>query len=276
MPFPRVFEPVGTLADLLSIWAHFTFTDPPKPVKCHRCSKSFPDGNGITRDLATSLSELSFDCGFPISMLIIDATIFCRRCYVPYMEYLDKTEDTPDERIPIEQFIEERDSKIPFAEEDKQQCRNDTSSTLVIVTTTAPNPPDAPCDVRKQPKAAQGSSPKRPPAVAPFPHIAEGMRSVAQLGTLVATDAPMGPRDDDSLSPSSPSRSPSPAPSGLIPRIRSSHLFVGAGIVRAAGIGMHMAIRPTSEPAEGSIPRPKSPSPSHISETTLVDSASTR
>lgn len=209
-------------------------------------------------------------------LLKIDATIFCRRCYVPYMEYLDETEDTPDERIPIEQFIKERDSKIPSAEEDKQHCRNDTSSTLVIVTTTAPNPPDKPCDVKKQPKATtQGSSPQRRSVMAPFPHIARGMRSMAQLGTLVAADAPLESRDDDgSLSPTSrvASRCPSPAPTGLIPRIRSSHLYVGASIVRAAGIGMHMAVRPTSEPAEGSSPRPESPSPSLISETTLVDS----
>jgi len=266
MPFPRIFAPIGTIIDLVGIWAHFTFTDPPQPVECYRCLKSFVDGNGVTRDLATSLN----------------ATIFCRRCYVPYVEYLDALEDSPDssgERIPIELFVKERDAKNPRAEEDKQQSRNDPSSTLVIVSPMVTKPPNIPSDSHKEaPKAARGGSPTKRRAIAPFPHIAGGMRSIAQLGTFVATDTPLEPRaerrDDAGSLPPTLHATSSPSSPSITERAQSNYLYLGASIVRAGGLGTHLAIRPTSEPAGGSTPRPESPSLSVISEITLADPAS--
>ena len=276
MPLPR---PVGEIVDLFSILAHFTFTDPPKPVECHRCSKPFSDGNGVTRGLAASHSKSPFLCrALKSTFSILDANIFCQKCYAPYVKYLDALEDTPNECIPIEQFVEEQDSKNPHAEEDKLRCRNDTSSTLVIASPMVPKTPDIPnppCnDAKESPKTAEGDSSGIRRPIAPFPHIAGGMRSIAQLGTLIATDVPIECRDDESLESTLRATSRPPSPS-LWERFRSSHLYVGAGIVRAAGIGMHMAISPASE-SEGSTPRPESPSPSMMSGITLRDSASNR
>jgi hypothetical protein len=196
------------------------------------------------------------------------------------VEYLDALEDSPDssgERIPIELFVKERDAKNPRAEEDKQQSRNDPSSTLVIVSPMVTKPSNIPRgDHKETPKAARGGSPTKRRAIAPFPHIAEGMRSIAQLGTLVATDTPMEPRDEprddaESLSPTLHAASPSPSLPG---RARSNYLCLGASIVRAGELGTHLAITPPAEPAGGSTPRPESPSPSMISEITLTDPAS--
>lgn len=192
---------------------------------------------------------------------------------------LEDSPDSSDERIPIELFVKERDAKNPRAEEDKQQSRNDPSSTLVIVSpmvTKLPNTIIPRDDHKETPKAARGGPTKRR-AIAPFPHIAGGMRSIAQLGTLVATDTPLEPRDEprddtESLSPTLHATSPPPS-SSLTGRAQSNYLCLGASIVRAGELGTHLAITPPSEPAGGSTPRPESPSPSMISEITLTDPA---